>query len=228
MRVLRRRGQGGLGAFQCAGPISRSIEPSGSTSITSCYPRSRRGRACAATSIETRPARPRESPAGREARARHEFVTGNRPATIASEVGKHEPALAPGQLPRTSRPRASPRSARIAGSPVRPPGSPANGTPRAPRARLVRRHKVSTGFSQARPSTIRHTNQPRGRDDEPADWGHRTGFRGATRPRAGSASMIGSATRGRCCSRTRRTSRPCARPSSATWPRSSRSSTAAA
>ena len=30
---------------------------------------------------------------------------------------------------------------------------------------------------------------------------------------------------GRCCSRTRRTSRPCARPSSATWRRSSRSST---
>ena len=44
-------------------------------------------------------------------------------------------------------------------------------------------------------------------------------------PRARSASTTGSATRGRCCSRTRATSRPCARPSSATWPRSSRNST---
>ena len=49
-----------------------------------------------------------------------------------------------------------------------------------------------------------------------------------TRPRARSASTTGSATPGPCCSRTRRTSPRSARPSSATWRASSRSSTSAA
>ena len=49
-----------------------------------------------------------------------------------------------------------------------------------------------------------------------------------TRPKARSSSTTGSATRGRSCSRTRRTSRPCARPSSGTWPSSSPNSTSAA
>ncbi len=49
-----------------------------------------------------------------------------------------------------------------------------------------------------------------------------------TRPKARSTSTSGSATPGACCSRTRRTSRRSARPSSATWPRSSPSSTSAA
>ena len=47
-------------------------------------------------------------------------------------------------------------------------------------------------------------------------------------PKARSASTTGSATTGRCCSRIPRISRRSAPPSSATWPRSSRSSTSAA
>src|SRR5262245_29198161 len=47
-------------------------------------------------------------------------------------------------------------------------------------------------------------------------------------PKARSASTIGSATNGWCCSRIPRTSRQSAPPNSATWPRSSPSSTSAA
>ena len=64
-----------------------------------------------------------------------------------------------------------------------------------------------------------------GGSDGIANWRRGSGFRGRDHRRAASVSTTGSATRGRCCSRTRRTSRRCARPSSGTWPSSSRSST---
>ena len=52
-------------------------------------------------------------------------------------------------------------------------------------------------------------------------WRHGTGLPRGDDAKGRSASTTGSATPGRCCSRTRRTSRRSARPSSATWRRSS-------
>ena len=65
----------------------------------------------------------------------------------------------------------------------------------------------------------------KGERDGSADWRHGAGLRGGDHAKAGSASTTGSATPGACCSRTRRTSPRSARPSSATWPRSSPTST---
>ena len=79
-------------------------------------------------------------------------------------------------------------------------------------------------------SCITRGQEPQRKDvcHDPGNRRCRPGFRGSRPPRAGSISTTGSATNGRCCSRTRRISRRSAPPSSATWRRSSRSSTSAA
>ena len=98
-----------------------------------------------------------------------------------------------------------------------------NGRPR--RVHASRR----TGDSSARESRASETRGlgPGRRRNGADDQRHRARLHGADDRRRASVSTSGSATRGRCSSRIRRTSRRSARPSSATWRGSSPSSTAA-